>query len=189
MFISSVSYTLSLVVLDRSGGVCSSHLSISDHLTMSSHVSTDALLHRLSLVVIRSPIPTTLVLRTGSGEVRAHFLPLTPCLQPCGFPWICPARPLHLISCHIFLSCSGSHVPSFLAPTSLVALLHLFHPHSIHIPFPTAPLLHLSTPSSLFPLISLLLSRLPLHSFPLSYSTPLSPLLPSPPPSYLLPGP
>ena len=146
---SSVSYTLYRSVLGLSGGVCPSHLSISFHHTMSSHISTVALFHLLYLDVVRSPIPTTLVLLTGSGEARAQSMPLTPCLQPCGFPWICPARLFHLKSFHIVLSCSGPLVPSSLAPPSLVALLPLSRPYSIHFPVPAAsPPLHLLLPLS-----------------------------------------
>ena len=86
----SDSYTLSLIVLVRSGGVCPSRLSISDHLTASSHVSTDAHIHVLFNVVVRSPITSSQLLPTSSGKARAQLLPHTPpCLQPaCESPWV-----------------------------------------------------------------------------------------------------
>ena len=79
---SSVSYTLYRFDLGRSGGVCPSHFIISIHHTISSHVPTVALVPFLSLVVVRSPNPTTTVLFTVSGEPRAQFMSLTPCLHP-----------------------------------------------------------------------------------------------------------
>ena len=103
----------------------------------SSHVSTVALLPILSLIVARSPIPTTLVLLTGSGEARAQSLPLTPCFQP----WIS----LDLI----YLALS----PPFTSHFPLVLGLPFSSRSTVHrCPSPSFPfLLHpLSLPTACF---------------------------------------